>query len=135
MKRETQVTRTLDAGLSIEDVGRALHLRKLGVGEDDGRHIAFSAGPMARDGRYDRETGEVSYSAQQLPSVLEKLNALHKTGSGSPLHWFSVVYAVLLTFLAVSSLWMFKPTTRPFRRGPVLAGVGFVGAAVLMATV
>lgn len=83
MKRETQVTRTLDAGLSIEDVGRALHLRKLDVGEDDGRHIAFSAGPMARDGRYDRETGEVSYSAQQLPSVLEKLNALHKTGSGS----------------------------------------------------
>ena len=106
-------------------------LRQLDVGEDDGRRVAFSSGAMARDGRYDRETGEVSYTAQQLPSLLEKLNALHKTGSGSPLHWFSVVYGVLLTFLAVSSLWMFKPATRPFRRGLVLAGVGFAAAAAL----
>ena len=135
MKSETQVTRTLEPGLAIADVGSALHLRKLEVAEDDGRHIAFSAGPMASDGSYDRETGEVSYTAQQLPSVLEKINALHKTGSGSALHGFSVVYGVLLTFLAVSSLWMFKPTTRPFRRGLVLTGVGFAAAAALVATV
>ena len=135
MKSETQVTRTLEPAMTIEDVGRALHLRKLAVGEDDGRRVAFSAGAMASDGRYDRETGEVSYTTQQLPSVLEKLNALHKTGSGSPLHWFSVVYGGLLTFLALSSLWMFKPKTRPFRRGLVLAGVGFAAAAALVATV
>ena len=135
MKSETQITRTLEPEMTIDDVGRALHLRKLNVGEDDGRRIAFSAGQMASDGHYDRQTGEVSYTAQQLPSVLEKLNALHKTGSGSPLHWFSVVYGVLLTFLAVSSFWMFKPKTRPFRRGLVLAGVGFAAAAALVATI
>ena len=135
MKSETQITRTLEPGLAINDVGSALHLRKLEVGEDDGRRIAFSAGSMANDGRYDRATGEVSYTAQQLPGVLEKLNALHKTGSASPLHWFSVVYGGLLTFLAVSSLWMFKPATRQFRRGLVLAGVGFAAAAALVATV
>jgi hypothetical protein len=135
MKSETQVTRTLEADMKIEDVGRALHLRKLDVGEDDGRRVAFSSGAMASDGSYDRETGEVSYTAQQLPGVLEKLNALHKTGSGSPLHWFSVVYGALLTFLAVSSLWMFKPKTRQFRRGLVLAGVGFAAAAALVAAI
>lgn len=135
MKSETQVTRTLAPALSIDDVGRALHLRQLKVGEDDGRRIAFSSEPMARDGSYDRESGEVSYSAQQLPSFLEKLNALHKTSSGSALHWFSALYGVLLTFLALSSLWMFKPSTRQFRRGVVLAALGFAGAAAVVSAV
>lgn len=135
MKSETQVTRTLDPALSIEDVGRALHLRKLTVGADDGRRIAFSSEPMARDGSYDRTTGEVSFSAQQLPTFLEKLNALHKTSSGSALHWFSLLYGVLLTFLAVSSLWMFKPSTRQFRRGLLFAGAGLVLAGALVAAV
>ena len=135
MKSETQVTRTLDPALSIEDVGRALHLRKLSVGDDDGQRIAFSSGEMARDGSYDRTTGEVSYTAQQLPTFLEKLNALHKTSSGSALHWFSALYGVLLTFLAVSSLWMFKPSTRQFRRGLLLTAGGLVLAGALVAAV
>lgn len=126
MKSETQVTRTLAPALSIDDVGRALHLRQLKVGEDDGRRIAFSSEPMARDGSYDRQSGEVSYSAQQLPSLLEKLNALH---------WFSALYGVLLTFLALSSLWMFKPSTRQLRRGVVLAALGFAGAAAVVSAV
>lgn len=135
MKSEIQVTRTLDPALSINDVGRALHLRKLTVGDDDGRRIAFSSEPMARDGSYDRATGEVRYSAQQLPTFLEKLNALHKTGSGSALHWFSLLYGVLLTFLAVSSLWMFKPSTRPFRRGLLFSAAGLALAGALVAAV
>jgi hypothetical protein len=39
---------------------------------------------------------------------------------------------VLLTFMAVSSFWMFKSTTRQFRRGLVLAAGGFVAATVLV---
>lgn len=135
LKSETVVTRTLDPALSIEDVGRALHLRKVSVGEDDGRRIAFSSGPMARDGSYDRQTGEVSYTAKQLPTFLEKLNALHKTGNSTALHWFSVLFGVLLTFLAVSSFWMFKPSTRQFRRGVAFAAVGFVIAGALVSAV
>lgn len=133
MKSETVVTRTLDPALSIEEVGSALHLRKVSVGEDDGRRIAFSSGAMARDGSYDRETGEVSYTAQQLPTLLEKFNALHKTGSGSPLHWLAALYGVLLTFLAISSLWMFKPSTRQFRRGLTFSAIGLVLAGALVA--
>lgn len=134
LKSDTQVSRTLPAGLSADDLGRALHLRKAKVA-DDGRYLVFSSEPSVRDGKYDRESGAVAYTERKLPLLLERFNALHKTGSSATIHWFSVVYGVLLMFLAVSSFWMFKRSTRQFRRGLVFATVGFAGAAVLVIVV
>lgn len=134
LKSDTPVTRSLSAGLSADDLGRALHLRKVKIA-DDGRYLVFSSEPAVRDGKYDRESGAVSYTERKLPSLLEKFNALHKTGSSAPIHWFSVVYGVLLIFLALSSFWMFKRSTRQFRRALVFSSVGFAAAALLVTAV
>jgi hypothetical protein len=133
LKSDTAVSRTVEEGLSAQDIGRALHMRRLEVVSDDGRTVLFSGAPAVRNGKYDRQSGAVSYTEQRLPAALEKLTQLHKSSSRDALHWFVVLYGVLLTFLAVSSFWMFKPSTRQFRRGLVLAAGGVVAASLLVA--
>lgn len=135
LKSDTTVTRTLSAGLSAEEMGKALHLRKIKVGGDDGRYVLFSSDSSVRDGKYDRTRGAVTYTEKQLPLLLERLNQLHKTSSSDSIHWVIALYGVLLTFLAVSSFWMFKPSTRQFRRGLTFAVGGIAAAAALVATV
>ena len=108
-------------------------MRRLEVVSDDGRTVLFSGAPAVRNGKYDRQSGAVSYTEQRLPAALEKLTQLHKSSSRDAIHWFVVLYGVLLTFLAVSSFWMFKPSTRQFRRGLVLAAGGVVAASLLVA--
>ena len=135
LKSDTLVTRAVAADLSANDLGKTLHLRKVKIDGDDGRSLLFSSDPSVRDGRYDRETGSVTFIEKRLPSWLDKLNQLHKTSSSNAIHWFSVLYGVLLTFLAVSSFWMFKPSTRQFRRGMVFAAGGVVAAAALVSVV
>lgn len=132
LKSDTVVTRTEASGLAAEDLARTLRLRKIKVDSDDGHDLMFSSDSV-RGGKYDRESGAVTYTEKQLPSLLNTLNSLHKTGSSNPIHWISVVYGVLLTFLAVSSLWMFKPSTRHFRRGLTLATIGLAAASALVA--
>ena len=135
LKSDTAVVRTLSSGLTAESVGKALHLRNLKVSSDDGRYILFSSEPSVHDGKYDRENGSVALTEKQLPTLLNKLNLLHKVGSANTTHWFSVIYGTLLMFLAVSSFWMFKPSTRQFRRGLALATGGVATAAALVAII
>ena len=135
LKSDVQVTLSVAADLSADNLGKALHLRKLKIDGDDGQYLSFSSDPSVRDGKYDRQSGSVTFIARRLPSWLDKLNQFHKTGSSNAVHWFSVLYGVLLAFLAVSSIWMFKPSTRQFRRGMVFASVGIVAAAALVSAV
>ncbi|WP_417069703.1 hypothetical protein [Niveibacterium terrae] len=132
LKFDTPVSRKIEPGLAPSDLGPALHLRQLEILGDDGRTVSFGGGRGLRDGKYDRASGAVSYTEKRLPAALDKLTELHKSNSHDPVHWFVVLYGVLLTFMAVSSFWMFKSTTRQFRRGLVLAAGGFVAAAVLV---
>jgi len=135
LKSDTVVTRTVAGELSANDLVKALHLRKVKIDGDDGRYLQFSSDPAVRDGQYDRQSGAVTFVEKRLPSWLDKLNQLHKTSSSNTIHWFSVLYGVLLTFLAVSSFWMFKPSTRQFRRGMVFSAVGVAAAAALVSVV
>jgi len=133
LKSDTAVSRTVEEGLSAQDIGRALHMRRLEIVSDDGRTVLFNGGLAVRDGKYDRQSGVVSYTEQKLPAALEKFTQLHKSSSKDAIHWFVVLYGVLLSFMAISSFWMFKPSTRQFRRGLVFAAVGVAVAAVLVA--
>lgn len=135
LKSDTVVTQTVSSGLAVDEIGKTLRLRKLKIDGDDGRYILFSSDPSLRDGKYDRESGSVTFVEKRLPSWLSKLNQFHKTGSSDEIHWFIVTYGVLLTFLAVSSFWMFKPSTRQFRRGLAFAAGGFIAAAALVSVV
>jgi hypothetical protein len=135
LKSDTTVSRTLSEGLSAEEMGKALHLRRIEVKDDDGRYVLFGSASSVHDGKYDRTSGAVTYTEKQLPPLLDRLNQLHKTSSSDSIHWVVALYGVLLTFLAVSSFWMFKPSTRQFRRGLAFAAGGIAAAVALVAAV
>ena len=132
---DTITTRTLPPGLAAEDIGRMLRLMEIKISSDDGRYILFSDEPYARDGKYDRVTGSITLTEKQLPSLLNKFTLLHRAASSEAIHWVVLVYGVLLAFLAISSVWMFKPSTRQFRRGLVFTTLGLIVASVLVANV
>ncbi len=84
------------------------------------------------EGSYDKHSGLVNYKTTEYPEIICKLNSLHASSTDSPKHWLNISYGVLLGFLALSSLWMYKPSTRMFRRGIVLSVAGLVLTAIIV---
>lgn len=132
LKFETAVAQTLHKNLEPEQVAKALKLRELQVSKTEGDLVYFSSGKTIANGRYDKTTGIASYTEKQLPAVLNKFNQLHKSSNSSVAHWFSVGYGILLTFLAVSAFWMYRPGTPLLRRGIYLAAAGIGVSAMAL---
>lgn len=126
LKQERQVEKQLPPNLKESELGRALHMRNIEITKTEGNIVYL------KNGTYNKETGLVQYTDKALPEVLDKINGLHKSPSQSTTHLFSVLYGILLLFLAVSSFWMFKPKSLHFRQGIITAGVGFVFAVILL---
>ena len=120
LKSEKLVERTLEPNMKVSDLGMALHMREVQVVKEEGDLVYF------QNGNYNKATGEIQYRAKELPAFLNKFNQLHKTSSRNIMHYVSVIYALLLLFLAVSSFWMFKSKTSMFKRGLYLTGAGIV---------
>lgn len=125
LQTETTVTQDIGKGLAADQLGKALKLRHFQPEKQSGDIIAFS------DGSYNQATGVATYIQRQFPAILEKFIQVHKLSSNNALHVLSLVYATLLLFLALSSLVMYKPGTRSFRRGLGLTVLG-VGASVVL---
>ena len=85
-----------------------------------------------KEGTYNRQTGEASYSKKELPYVLNKLTRLHKASTDDPLYWLNIFFALSLLFFVVSSLWMFLPKTKIFRKGMVFMAAGIILTLVLI---
>ncbi len=126
LKKERLVEKTLTPGLDAAGIGNALHLRDFKVIKEEDNIIFF------QNGTYNKETGSIIYTANELPPIFSKLNTIHKTSSKSIVHWFTLIYGLSLLFLAISSFWMFKPRTKMFRRGIILSLTGFILAALLL---
>lgn len=126
LKHETLVEKELPPNMESSELEKALRLRDFQVLKTDGGIIYF------KNGTYDKETGVAEYSAQELPSWINKFNNLHKSSSKSLVHWFTTIFGILLLFLAISSFWMFKPKTKLFRRGIYFAASGIVVAILLL---
>lgn len=126
LKKERQIQRELEPNINDSELGMALHIRDFKVVKTEGDIVYFN------NGTYNKTTGVVNYSNKALPAFLEKFNKFHKAASGSVTHWLSVVFAVLLLFLAISSFWMFKPKTKMFRRGMIFAGIGLCIAIIFL---
>lgn len=126
LKSETLVERNISPGLSANELGRALHLKDLEIVGQDDKMIRFTVG------NYNKETGAASYTNQEIPALLKALNSLHTTSSSSARSLFTVLYAGLLSFLALSSFWMYKPGTKMFRRGLIISLLGIVSSVFLI---
>lgn len=126
LKSEKVVEKTIQPNLKASQLGAVMHVRAVKVVKEEGDVIYF------QNGNYNAATGELNYTANQLPSFLNKLNQFHKTSSRNVVHYISIIYAVLLLFLAISSFWMYKPKSNMFKRGLYLTGAGLVLAILLL---
>lgn len=126
LKSEMQVVRTVEPGLSASQLGRVLHIRELNVMSENDNEIKLA------NGIYDKATGVASYQSMEIPGVLKALNSLHTVSGQDSRHWFTVLYAISLCFLAVSSFWMYRPGSRYFKRGLTIAGLGVIASFVLV---
>ena len=125
LKSEMLIEKTIAQGLNGDDLGHFLH-RKVKVTDENDSEIVFESGT------YNKETGAVSFTSNELPLVLRKFTQLHSNSSHDPKHWFTITFGALLFFLAISSFWMYKPGTRLFRRGILTASGGSVIAFLLV---
>jgi len=126
LKREVTVERQLKPNLEIAEVGRELRMREVKVIKTEGDMITF------QNGTYNKTTGDATFVAKEVMFPVNKFINFHKAISSKATHWFNLVFGGVFLFLAVSSLWMFKPNTRTFRRGMILVGVGIVFTIVLL---
>ncbi len=125
LKHETAVEKKLSPGLEESDLEKALQMRNFKIEKSEGEIFYF------QNGTYNKVTGVAAYSIMEHPGWLKKFSDLHKTPSKNFVHWFTTIFGILLLFMALSSFWMFRPGTKLFRRGILMAGMGVL-AAVLM---
>ncbi|MBQ0115798.1 MAG: hypothetical protein KBT10_08005 [Bacteroidales bacterium] len=120
MKSSTAVEQTIKPGLTAEELGKELKLKKFTVTKEEIGVIYFSD-----EGKYEVETGKVSYVKKDYVFPFNKFAELHKS-SKAPLCWFTTLFGIILFFLAISSLFMFKPQTKVFKKNLVYIAVGVI---------
>lgn len=126
LKDEEQIEVQLSPNLSKSELGPKLKIRKLKITEETDSLYKFKAGI------YNKKTGLAVYNKKSLPTLIAKLNSLHKASNKSKIYWATTTYGVLLFFMAISSFWMFKLKSKRFKRGIILIGTGFIFTIILL---
>ena len=85
-----------------------------------------------KDGTYDSVSGAVKYTTKEWYSLVKKITDLHKSNSKSIVHYFTILFSVLLLFMCISAFWMFKPGTKMFSSGVYLTIAGIIASILLL---
>ncbi len=117
---------TIAPNTQADNLGNALKLRRLHVIRENADTIYFNYGT------YCKSSGLADYTINTYSDLVWKINGFHKTKSRFGAHWLGLTYGILLLFLAISSLWMYKPKTKKFRRGLVLTVAGLILAVMAL---
>lgn len=125
LKSEQIVERTIEPGLSGEDIGKALRMRT-GVKSVEGDMVTLF------NGTYNKATGEAVITEQHLPAILEKFEHIHKATTDSPLFYLNIFFGTSLLFFVISSFWMFLPSTSIFKKGVYFSLGGILLVLILM---
>lgn len=126
MNVDVQLEEKLKPSLDAGQLSEVLYIRHFEVIKSEGDIIYF------KNGKYNKSTGIAEYTTKQVMFPFNKFIDLHKTYSENNNHWFATIYAILLTFLALSSLWMFKSGSKIFKRGIYLTIVGIILSVVIL---
>ncbi len=126
LKHEVTVEKQLKPDMSIEDVGKELRIREIKVTKTEGEIVFFQTGT------YNKTSGNAVFTSKEVIFPFNKFINFHKAISSKATHWFNLVFGALVLFMAVSSLWMFKPGTKTFRRAIILIVSGIVFTAILL---
>ena len=111
LKKEKYVAKHIAPGLTAEKVGKAINKKNLLFSDSTGNV------PKFENGSYNTSTGVVEYSVKELPLILNSLTKLHKAKTGQPLYIMNICFGLALLFFVVSAFWMFRPSTRIFKKG------------------
>jgi len=126
MKTDVEIINNIEKNLSVEVIPEYVSLRKFTYEKTENNIYIFNKGS------YNPKTGELKYKVIQYIYPFNKFIELHKTYSENINHWFVTIYGVLLVFLALSSFWMYKLGTKNFKRGIIIAIIGFVSAIIIL---
>lgn len=126
LKKQINHEQVLAAGLNEAQLGAVLKMKNLKVDKTENNILYF------KDGTYDAGTGIAKYTTKELYSLIKKLTDMHKANSKSMVHYFTVVFSVLLLFMSISAFWMFKPGTKLFSSGVWLTIAGIVASVLLL---
>ncbi|RPH34564.1 MAG: hypothetical protein EHM93_00610 [Bacteroidales bacterium] len=126
LKYDTVIEETFEPNLDEAELGKMLNIKDFKIQKVEGDSLYF------QKGTYNITTGVARFTVKELPSFFSKINGLHKSKSKNITHWFTLTIGIMLLFLAISSLWMFKPKTELFRRGIYLTGAGVVVTIIIL---
>lgn len=126
LKKETHITKKVAPNMNANELGQALHIKRLKADHTEGDIMYF------KNGTYNTSSGEAQYTQKELPAVFNKLISLHKSNSGDAAHWFAMLFGFCLLFLAISSFWMFKKGTKRFKRGLYFALTGIACTILIL---
>jgi hypothetical protein len=126
LKHKVTVEKSLKADLTNEELGRELRMRDFKVEKEEGSMVLFD------NGSYDRTTGVVVFQTREIIFPFNKFIDLHKVNGSNSIHWFTLIFGMLLLFLAISSFWMYKPGTKNFIRGLIFTFLGIVIAVIVL---
>jgi hypothetical protein len=126
MKHDVKVERELAPNIPDEQLGMEIRMPGFKVERTEGDMVYFPGGS------YNRTTGAASMTMKQVRFPFNKFIDLHKIMSNKSMHWFTILFGVVLLFMAISSFWMFKSNTKNFKRGIIFAVAGIVITVLLL---
>ncbi|MDP4686546.1 MAG: hypothetical protein NWS53_06580 [Salibacteraceae bacterium] len=125
-KVETHEVIVLDNETPIEELGKALEIKRFEVEKTENNIVYF------KEGTYDIATRTANITRVELPYALDKMTHLHKATSDRPLAFLNIFFGLSLFFFVVSSFWMFIPKSSIFKKGLYFSLAGLVLALVLI---
>lgn len=117
LKTERVEEKQLAVHLTGNDLGQLLRIRSFKVEREEGGIIYF------KGGTYDTATGKSVVARKVYLPPFDKLVSLHKVTGTNNISIVALVYGIMLAFLAVSSLFMYKFGSRKSKRGLMLIAV------------
>jgi len=124
-KIEMNVTKELQPNIQEGELGRALGIRNFKATGETDEAITFE------QGTYNKKTGVAQYTTQQLPTVIQKLERLHKATTNSRLFYLNIFFGASLLFFSLSAFFMYVKSAKVLKKG-IFVAIGGLFFALLM---
>lgn len=127
LKVEKQITREIQPNIAGSELGRALFIRDFKIVEETPEIVKFE------QGTYTKASGVAEYKVKELPTVLQKLETMHKATTNSPLFFLNIFFGLSLLFFSVSAFFMFAKSNKVLKKGIYVAIGGLLFAILVVA--
>lgn len=128
MKKTVPTELSLSPGLDAQQLGAELKIKNLKVTNETAEEIVWA------DGKYEKTTGNVTYDKKELIKPLDKFIDLHKLPDAKNPHiaFVTTLFGIVLLLLALTSLFMYKPSAKQFKANMIYIGIGVVITVILI---